>query len=576
MTSAFVYMTVRGLINRVRVRIRRLREPRYVLGLTAGLLYFYFVIFARRTPARGGTTTVGFSTFVQYAGPIIAVASVLLFGVIALAWIFTSSSRAVSFSRAEVQFLFPAPLTRRQLLHYKLIRSISASLIGSLIVSIFFRPGTLMAAWTVVTGMWCLFAILNLHFTGVALARQSLAAHGASALRRQWLPIGVVLGAVGVVGVALVRDWSILGSLETGPQVFAELGRVLTTGAAGWALWPTRTLVRLPLSPTTADYWRALPGTGLLFALNYVWVMRSDTAFEEASAEQSEKVVRGRIAPAKARVTAASTPFVLAAGGRAEAAILWKNLIMLGRYASARTLWRILPLVVSLAVFVSAGRYRGLASVLSILALGSTGFAIMLGPQIVRNDLRQDLSHLALLKTWPVRSAAIIRGELLAPAVVLTAISWLLVVASVLLVGSVPSSASAVALVMLNRLSFGIAALLIAPPLIITQLVVQNGLAVLFPAWAIIGAARTRGVEVMGQRLLLQAGILLSLLLALLPAVLVGAAAGLVIYLATGLLPVIVPAVLVAAVMLAEAFLATEALGRALDRTDVGSLEPTD
>jgi ABC-2 type transport system permease protein len=576
MTSAFVYMTLRGLVNRVRMRIRRPREPRYVLGPTAGLLYFYFVIFARRTPSRGRMTTVGFSTFVQYAGPVIAVASVLLFGVIALSWIFTPSSRALSFSRAEVQFLFPAPLTRRQLLHYKLIRSITASLIGSLVVTLFFRPGTLMAAWTVVTGMWCLFAILNLHFTGVALARQSLAAHGASALRRQWLPIAIVLGAVGVVGVALVRDWSILGSLETGPQVFAELGRILTTGAAGWALWPTRTLVRLPLSPTTADYWRALPGTGLLFAVNYIWVMRSDTAFEEASAEQSEKVVRGRLAPAKARVTAASTPFVLAAGGRIETAILWKNLIMLGRYASARTLWRLLPLVISLAIFVSAGRHTGLASMLSILALGGTGFAIILGPQIVRNDLRQDLSHLALLKTWPVSSAAIIRGELLAPAVVLTAVAWLLVIASVLLVGSVPSSASAVAVVLLNRASFGTAALLIAPPLIIIQLIVQNGLAVLFPAWAIIGAPRTRGVEVMGQRLLLQAGILLSLLLALLPAVLVGAAAALAIYLATGLVPVVVPAVLVAAVMLAEAFLATEALGRALDRADVGSLEPQD
>ena len=512
----------------------------------------------------------------RYAGPVIAVASVLLLVIIALAWLLTPSSKAVAFSRAEVQFLFPAPLTRRQLLHYKLIRSITASLIGSLIVAVFFRPGTLMAAWTVVTGMWCLFAILNLHFTGVALARQSLAAHGASALRRQWLPLAIILTAVGVVGVAITRDGAILGSLETGPQVFAELGRVLTTGAAGWALWPTRTLVRLPLSPTTADYWRALPGTGILFALNYVWVMRSDAAFEEASAEQSEKVVRGRMAPAKARVNAVSTPFVLAAGGRPETAILWKNLILLGRYASARTLWRLLPLVISFALVISAGRHKGLASMLSILALFGTAFAILLGPQIIRNDLRQDLGHLALLKTWPIRSAAIIRGELLAPAVVLTVVAWLFVIASVLLVGKVPSSASSVALMVLNRVAFGTAALLIAPPLIIIQLIVQNGLAVLFPAWAVIGATRSRGVEVMGQRMVLLAGILLTLLVALLPAALVGGAVGLAVYLATGFVPIVVPAAIVAAVMLGEAFLATEALGRALDRTDVGSLEPAD
>jgi hypothetical protein len=150
------------------------------------------------------------------------------------------------------------------------------------------------------------------------------------------------------------------------------------------------------------------------------------------------------------------------------------------------------------------------------------------------------------------------------------------VIASVLLVGQVPSKASALALGMLTRGSFGTAALLLAPPFILVQLLVQNGLAVLFPSWAAIGATRSRGVEVMGQRLLLQAGILLSLLLALLPAAFVGAIAGLAIYLATGFVPVVVPAILVAAVMLGEAFLATEALGRALDRTDVGSLEPAD
>ena len=58
MTSAFVYMTVRGLANRVRVRIRRLREPRYLLGLTAGILYFYFVIFARTSATRGRASAV--------------------------------------------------------------------------------------------------------------------------------------------------------------------------------------------------------------------------------------------------------------------------------------------------------------------------------------------------------------------------------------------------------------------------------------------------------------------------------------------------------------------------------------
>lgn len=576
MTSAFVYLTVRGVVNRVRVRVRRLRDPRYLVGLTVGVLYFYFVLFSRPGGGRGHAGAAGIKAIAGFAGPLIALASVVLFVVVAIAWVWPSSSKAIAFTRAEVQFLFPAPLTRHQLLHYKLIRSQTASLLGSLILTVFFRPGTFMAAWTVITGIWLVFGILNLHFTGVALARESLTEHGVSGLRRQWLPIAVIVAAVGVIAMTLIRDGPRLSSLATGRQVVGELGRALTTGAAGWALWPTRAIVRLPLATSTAEYWRALPAVLGLLVLNYIWVMRSDAAFEEASAEQSEKVVRGRLAPRPARVTVVSTPFSLASRGRVETAILWKNLILLGRYASLRTLWRLVPLVIAVAAVASGSRRTGLISILSVIALGGVGLVVLLGPQIVRNDLRQDLGHLALLKTWPVRSAALIRGEVLAPAAVLTGFAWIFIIASVLLVTRVPSNAAGMARVVLNRVSYGIAALLIAPPIVLVQLIIQNGLVVLFPAWAVIGATRSRGVDVMGQRLLMQAAIWLTLLVAIVPAVLMAGVLGAGIYLATGVVPIIAPVALGAAVILAEALLATEALGRALDRTDVGSLEPSD
>jgi hypothetical protein len=575
-TSAFFYLTGRSFYNRMRVRVRRLREPRYLLGLSVGVLYFYGVIFRPGSGTHIRTTSVTTSLLASVAEPVIALASVVLLVVVALSWLWPSSAKAVAFSKAEVQFLFPAPLTRRQLLHYKLIRSQTASLIGSFIVTIFLRPGSLVSAWTVVTGMWLVFGILNLHFTGVALARESLVEHGASGAKRQWLPMAIIVGAVGTIAFALVKDGAALSSATHVDQVFRELARVLTTGAAGWALWPTRAIVSLPLAPTATAYWRALPGALFLLALNYVWVMRSDAAFQEASAEQSEKVVRGRRAPAQARLTKVSAPFTLAATGRAEMAILWKNLILLGRYASLRNLWRLVPLVLALAIGATGSRKTGLVEFVSILVMAGAGLTILIGPQMARNDLRQDLNHIALLKTWPIRSAALLRGEILAPAALLTGVVWLFLVGSIALVTKIPSSAGAFATVALDRLSYGVAAMVLAPMLIIVQLIVHNGLAVLFPAWAMIGATRSRGVEVMGQRLLMQAAIWISLLLAVLPAALVAGGVAVAIYLATGVIPIIFAAVFAAAIILAEAFLATEALGRALDRTDVGSLEPQD
>ena len=47
MFVASLYIVVCGVKNRVRKRLRRLREPRYLLGAIAGAAYLYFAIFAR-------------------------------------------------------------------------------------------------------------------------------------------------------------------------------------------------------------------------------------------------------------------------------------------------------------------------------------------------------------------------------------------------------------------------------------------------------------------------------------------------------------------------------------------------
>src|SRR5262249_15337094 len=122
MIGAFFYLTFYSIANRLRVRVRRLREPRYAIGLAVGLLYFSGVIFRPGASPEGRQHFVGLATLGTIAGPLIAAASVLLFVIVAVAWIVPSNTKIIAFSKAEVQMLFPAPLTRRQLLHYKLIR----------------------------------------------------------------------------------------------------------------------------------------------------------------------------------------------------------------------------------------------------------------------------------------------------------------------------------------------------------------------------------------------------------------------------------------------------------------------
>src|SRR6185436_7078018 len=101
--------------------------------------------------------------------------------------------------------------------------------------------------------------------------------------------------------------------------------------------------------------------------------------------------------------------------GRPETAVLWKNLILLGRYASLRTLIVLMPLVFSIGLMAAIADSRAdRVEMLAVLCLMLAAMTVLMGPMMIRNDLRQDLASLAVLKTWPIRGAALVRGEVLA------------------------------------------------------------------------------------------------------------------------------------------------------------------
>jgi hypothetical protein len=137
------------------------------------------------------------------------------------------------------------------------------------------------------------------------------------------------------------------------------------------------------------------------------------------------------------------------------------------------------------------------------------------------------------------------------------------------------STGSSFAIGAANRWTYLLAALLVAPGIVLIQLLMQNALAVMFPSWASIGT-RPQGIDVTGQRMLLMLGTLLALAVALVPAAIVGAVAALGVSMVAGWVPVILPGALAAATLLGEAFLASEAVGAIFDRTDVSAVDPVD
>jgi ABC-2 type transport system permease protein len=171
-TGTYLYLTVTSLKNRVLRRVRRLREPRYLAGLVVGLLYLYW--FVVRNQMRGARRAGdGLARLSPFAPDVMAAGALALWGLALLAWLWPRVGRAWTFSGAEIQFFFTAPVSRRQLLNYKLLRSQLGLLFGVLIASLF--TGAARAAmagrWSYVLGGWLLFATMLLHVLGANLTK---------------------------------------------------------------------------------------------------------------------------------------------------------------------------------------------------------------------------------------------------------------------------------------------------------------------------------------------------------------------------------------------------------------------
>ena len=150
----------------------------------------------------------------------------------------------LQFSPAEVQFLFPAPISRRQLVNYKLLRSQGGLLLGAAIATLILRPGTLSDGWKFSVGFWLLLTVGRLFSIGVGLGRQQPVRRGAGGFRPQWAVAGLSIGAVVVLALAALADWNQLAATATAGQRFEELRRIWSSGAPRVVLWPFVTLAK--------------------------------------------------------------------------------------------------------------------------------------------------------------------------------------------------------------------------------------------------------------------------------------------------------------------------------------------
>ena len=140
MLSALLYLQFRSLTNHFLLRARRLRQPRYLVGALFGGCYLLAMVSRSFLPLLHGGRRAAPALF-----PGLTPATwEFIFGLVlaagaVLAWVLPRQRAALVFTEAEIAFLFPAPITRRTLILFKLVRSQGAVLFTVFFLTIIFR-----------------------------------------------------------------------------------------------------------------------------------------------------------------------------------------------------------------------------------------------------------------------------------------------------------------------------------------------------------------------------------------------------------------------------------------------------
>jgi hypothetical protein len=325
----------------------------------------------------------------------------------------------LSFSMAEVELLFPAPFTRRQLLIYKLATSAAGTLGVGLMMPLFVGPPWPLWWPALLVGVW-----LTITFEQWSAMLVVLALDGLSARVRAGLYV-----VIGLLALVVTLSLWHAGVFDPRLELRERLSVILESNVSRLVTAPfvvfSRTISAQSTGPLAA--WGA---AAVAMTLCVVWlILRMDANFLEASLaasqrryEMLERAKRSGGLPtigigAKPRFTLPRLPRLFGAGP-----VAWRQSLELMR-GSGRLLF-ILPALLGplVAVLFTSQRNAAPQAAIMILVPLFIGFFVSM---IMPLALRADLDHVDAIKTLPVRSTAIVWGSVGAAIVYVTVLQWI-------------------------------------------------------------------------------------------------------------------------------------------------------
>ena len=572
MIGTFITVALLTFKNRFLQRARRLREPRYLIGALAGGAYFWF--FYLRNAHRNAHVLSGGN--LSYKPIIVDVASIIVLLMMITAWALPEDSGGLQFSEAEIAFLFPAPLRRRDLLFYKFLRAQPQLIFTATIMTIVgARQGYFV-------GTWIAFSAMSIYFMLVSLGRARLKLAHIGFLARLG-GVALFVGGLFVIAHNQLRGigWPEGSETQTYQQV--TRGPVADMFNAFFHKPIIASILFIPhlfasaaIPPTLSTLAVSSLAVAALGVVFFFIAVALNVSFLEASISASRKRAERQGRRHSQRVGSfvmfrrAPALFRLGETGPVEVAIIWKNLIALMRNSIAWVVIFALMIVAMLGMALWAHESTGYLTIGSLLLFMACFFPL-LGPTIFSNDLRLDMPRLEVLKSYPISGERLVAAEIAAPLAVVATLEMLFATSGSVLVGM--SAQTKGLLRFAGTPQFIVTILLLTLPVCAIQLIIRNAVPVLFPGWAVRSKEEPRGFVMTGQRLVTLAGNLLVLVVALVPAAIVFLPSLWVAHKFFADNPVFVAVATMPAVgvLVAEAWLGVKALGAQFENIDVSN-----
>ena len=407
---------------------RAFRGARTVKGAFL-TLFTMGVLFLMIGPSMFAAVTMrGVPGVLQFRGWLDPYLPIMILGLCLLIIFGPAGEMAISFTPAEVDFLFPAPFHRRDLLIYKLAKLFLGAVFASLFCSM--SAVIYLNTWlSAFVGIFLTLAFTQLVALSVALVGQIVAEHAYTRTRRLLL---LVVSALALIGLAQMIWQTPIGSVPelawsfrstwTGRALLAPF-EVFSHAILADAFFPD--LVCWGAAAAAIDL-------GLL-----ILVVKLDADYLEGAAAISQKLYErmqrarkggGLALPTSKTAARLRIPRLPWLGGAGPLA--WRQLLVAMRTSRLIILISLgIGCVLLVTALVMPSGNEGRAIIISTMGIGFIAYMTFLFAMQLPWAFRGDIDHMDSLKTLPVAPLALAAGELAGGVLVLAAIQFVVLAA---------------------------------------------------------------------------------------------------------------------------------------------------